>query len=49
MAEALHVNFYHNFMSKEGFDAHRETVLKSIERLRELIKGHEPLTVVKTT
>ena len=38
MAEALHANFYHNFMSREGFEVHREAVLRLIERLRELIR-----------
>ena len=37
MAEALHANFYHDFMSKERFEVYREAVLKLIERLRELI------------
>ena len=38
MAERLHANFYHNFMSKEGFEVHREAILRLIERLRELIR-----------
>ncbi|MGC8571310.1 MAG: PaREP1 family protein, partial [Caldivirga sp.] len=34
MAERLYVNFYRNFMSKEGFEAHREAVLNLVNRLR---------------
>ena len=37
MVERLHANFYHNFMSKEGFEVHREAVLRLIGRLKELI------------
>ena len=39
MAEALHANFYHNFMSKEGFEVHRQAVLELIGKLKEIIKG----------
>ncbi|GAB6946267.1 PaREP1 family protein [Vulcanisaeta sp. JCM 16161] len=35
MAERLHANFYHNFMSRENFEAHREAVLELIGKLRE--------------
>ncbi|ABW01142.1 PaREP1 family protein [Caldivirga maquilingensis] len=37
MAERLHANFYHNFMSKEGFEAHREAVLNLVNRLRGIV------------
>ena len=37
LAERLHANFYHNFMRREGFDLHREAVLKLAERLRRLL------------
>jgi len=37
LAERLHANFYHNFMSKDQFDLHREEVLKLIKKLRDLI------------
>ena len=39
VAERLHANFYHNFMDKEVFDAHRQAVLELISKLREIIKG----------
>ena len=39
MTERLHANFYHNFMGKEGFEVHRQTVLELIEKLRRIIKG----------
>ena len=39
MAEALHANFYHNFMDKEEFEVHRQAVLELINKLREIIKG----------
>jgi uncharacterized protein (UPF0332 family) len=38
MAERLHANFYHNFMSKETFELHRDYVLKLINKLRGFIK-----------
>jgi uncharacterized protein (UPF0332 family) len=38
MAERLHANFYHNFMSKETFELHRDYVLKLINKLKEFIK-----------
>ncbi|MCG2879877.1 MAG: PaREP1 family protein [Vulcanisaeta sp.] len=38
MAERLHANFYHNFMSKEAFELHRDYVLKLINKLKEFIK-----------
>jgi hypothetical protein len=34
MAERLHANFHHNFMDKEIFEAHREEVLKLVEKLK---------------
>ena len=37
LAERLHANFYHNFMSKDQFDLHRKEVLKLIKKLREMI------------
>ncbi|ADN51691.1 PaREP1 family protein [Vulcanisaeta distributa] len=39
MAEALHANFYRNFMDKEEFEIHRQAALELIERLRGVIKG----------
>ena len=39
MAERLHANFYHNFMSKEGFEVHKQAVLELIGRLKEIVKG----------
>ena len=39
MTERLHANFYHNFMSKEGFEIHRQAVLELIEKLRSIVKG----------
>ena len=36
-AEALHANFYHNFMSRLSFDAHRGDVLKLIRKIREFL------------
>ena len=38
MAERLHANFYHGFMSREVFDAHRQAILELIEKLKRLIK-----------
>ncbi|MGC8542853.1 MAG: PaREP1 family protein [Vulcanisaeta sp.] len=38
MAEGLHANFYHNFMTKESFETHREAVMELIGKLRELLK-----------
>ena len=37
LAERLHANFYHNFISKDQFDLHREEVLKLIKKLKDLI------------
>ena len=37
LSERLHANFYHDFMSKDQFDLHREEVLKLIKKLREMI------------
>ena len=39
IAEALHANFYQNFMSKEGIEAHRQAVLELMGKLKEIIKG----------
>ncbi|AEA13179.1 PaREP1 domain containing protein [Thermoproteus uzoniensis 768-20] len=37
MAEGLHANYYHNFMRREGFELHREAVLKLVEKLMGLL------------
>ncbi|AET33069.1 PaREP1 family protein [Pyrobaculum ferrireducens] len=37
MAEGLHANYYHNFMRREGFELHREAVLRLVEKLRGLL------------
>ncbi len=37
-AERLHANFYHNFMTKDEYELHREYVLKLISKLRDLLK-----------
>jgi len=34
LAERLHANFYHNFISKDQFDLHREEVLKLIKKAK---------------
>ena len=39
MAEALHANFYHNFMDKEEFEVHRQAVLELIGKLKDIVKG----------
>jgi len=36
-AEALHANFYHNFMSKLSFEAHRDDVIKLIKKIRKFL------------
>ena len=36
-AEALHANFYHNFMSKLSFKAHRDDAVKLIRMIKELL------------
>ncbi|GAB6944591.1 PaREP1 family protein [Vulcanisaeta sp. JCM 14467] len=33
-AETLHANFYHGFLGKESFNAHRDDVIKLIMKLR---------------
>ena len=38
-AEALHSNFYHNFMSRLSFNVHREDILKLIQKLKRLIES----------
>lgn len=38
MVEGLHTNFYHNFMSREEFEIHRQTALDFIERLKAIVK-----------
>lgn len=37
-AERLHANFYHNFMTRDEYEVHREYVLKLINKLRGLLK-----------
>ena len=32
--ERLHANYYHNFLTKVNFDAHREDALKLIQLLK---------------
>ena len=34
--ERLHANYYHNFLTKVNFEAHREDTLKLVRRLRSL-------------
>ena len=34
--ERLHANYYHNFLTKVNFEAHREDSLKLVRRLRSL-------------
>ena len=36
-AEALHANFYHNFMTKLSFEAHRKDTMKLIKKLRQYL------------
>ncbi|ABL87280.1 PaREP1/PaREP8 domain containing family protein [Pyrobaculum islandicum DSM 4184] len=36
MAERLHANFYRNFLSPEGFEVHRESALRLVEKLKKL-------------
>jgi len=35
--ERLHANYYHNFLTKVNFEAHREDALKLVQKLRSLI------------
>ncbi|MGC9171225.1 MAG: PaREP1 family protein, partial [Thermoproteus sp.] len=37
LAERLHANYHHNFMGKDGFELHREAVLRLVERLRKFL------------
>jgi PaREP1/PaREP8 domain containing family protein len=37
LAERLHANFYHNFISPEGFELHREAVLLLIDKLKRFV------------
>jgi len=39
LAERLHANFYHNFLSPQGFQLHRETVFTLIQKLKKLTTG----------
>ena len=39
LAERLHANFYHNFLSPQGFQLHREAVLTLIQKLKKLTTG----------
>lgn len=34
----MHANFYHNFMTKDEYELHREYVLRLINKLRDLLK-----------
>ena len=34
--ERLHANYYHNFLTKVNFEAHREDALKLVQKLRRL-------------
>ena len=36
-AEALHANFYHGFMSRLSFEAHRSDAIKLIRKIREFL------------
>ena len=38
-AERLHANFYHGFLKQTSFRAHREDVLKLVEKLKGLLSG----------
>jgi hypothetical protein len=37
LAERLHANYYHNFMRREGFELHREAVLRLVEKLKKFL------------
>jgi len=37
-AEALHANFYHGFMGKLSFDAHRNDVIRLIQKIKEFMR-----------
>jgi hypothetical protein len=37
-AETLHANYYHNFLGKTSYDAHREDALRLIERLKRYLE-----------
>ena len=39
MVEGLHANFYHNFMSREEFELHRDAALELIERLKKMLRS----------
>jgi uncharacterized protein (UPF0332 family) len=39
LAERLHSNSYHNFLSPQGFQLHREAVLMLIQKLKKLVTG----------
>ncbi|MBS7653004.1 MAG: PaREP1 family protein [Candidatus Bathyarchaeia archaeon] len=36
-AERLHANFYHNFLTKINFEAHRDDALDLIEKLKKIL------------
>ncbi len=38
LAEGLHANFYHNFMSREEFQLHREAVVNLVRKLKSMLK-----------
>ncbi|RLE90829.1 MAG: PaREP1/PaREP8 domain-contain protein [Thermoprotei archaeon] len=35
--ERLHANYYHNFLTKVNFEAHREDAIKLVQKLKSLI------------
>ena len=39
LAERLHSNIYHNFLSPQGFQLHREAVLTLIQKPKKLTTG----------
>ncbi|BDR93488.1 hypothetical protein [Vulcanisaeta souniana] len=39
MVERLHANFYHNFMTREGFETHREAVLELVNKMSKISKN----------
>jgi hypothetical protein len=39
LAERLHSNIYHNFLSPQGFQLHREAVLTLVQKLKKLTTG----------
>jgi len=37
IAEILHANFFHNFLTRRTFEIHREDALKLIDKLRKFL------------